>query len=113
MNGRCGSDKGMGDFKFKNTSVIDYTVVSAQALKFIENFDIMELDCLYSDGHCLLSTDLTFKKLHKNKIDIDVVIGHIQNVPKWNNDKNNLNLLIKLTKLKLQKLKISYSNSPS
>ena len=67
LNDRCGNDKGKGVFTFKNTSVIDYIVVSAQALKFIENFDITELDCLYSDGHCLLSTDLTFKQCIKIK----------------------------------------------
>ena len=106
LNGRCGNDKGKDAFTFKNISVIDYTVVSAQALKFIENFDITELDCLYSDGHCLLSTDLTFKKMHRNKIDSNGVNEQMQYVPKWNNDKNR-NFLIKLTKIKLQKLKFS------
>ena len=33
-------DKGKGAFTFKNISMIDYTIVSVQALKFIEFFFI-------------------------------------------------------------------------
>lgn len=68
LNGRCGKDKGIGSCTFKNMSVIDYTIVSAQALKFILNFEIVEMDSLYTDFHCLLNTTLTFTsklKLHK------------------------------------------------
>ena len=60
LNGRCGKDRGVGSFTYKNTSVIDYTVVSAQILKFISNFEIIELDTLYTDYHCLLNTTVTF-----------------------------------------------------
>lgn len=62
LNGRCGKDKGVGVFTFKHLSVIDYSIVSAQALNYVENFAITELDCLYSEGHSLLSTDLKIKK---------------------------------------------------
>ena len=58
MNGRCGQDKGRGKLTFKEISVIDYSIVSAHALKFVHDFDINKLDCLFSDGHSLLSTHL-------------------------------------------------------
>ena len=47
-------------FTFKNTSIIDYTVISAEALKFNIRFWITELDTLFTDHHSLLSTTLTF-----------------------------------------------------
>ena len=61
MNGRCGQDRGIGEFTFKNTSVIDYSIASAHALKFVQNFNILELHCLFTDGLSLLSTYLNLK----------------------------------------------------
>ena len=58
LNGRCGKDKGVGAFTFKQCSVID----SCQALKFINSLEIQELDSLYTDGHALLQTVLKFKQ---------------------------------------------------
>ena len=53
----------MGAFTFKNTSTIDYSLFSTEPLKFIADFDIKELDALYSDGHNLLNTTLKFRNL--------------------------------------------------
>ena len=55
MNGRCGQDRGIGEFTFMHTFVIDYSIASARALKFVQNFNILRLDCLFSDGHSLLT----------------------------------------------------------
>lgn len=66
LNGRCGEDKDVGNFTFRNISVIDYSIVSVEALKYIEDFCISELDCLYTDGHSLLTTTLTFKSPNKD-----------------------------------------------
>ena len=53
MNGRCGQDKGRGEFTFKNLSVIDYSIASAHALKFVDTFNICGLDCFsQTDTHC-------------------------------------------------------------
>ena len=63
LNGRCGKDKEMGAFTFKNTSTIDYSIFSTESLKFVADFDIKELVALYSDGHSLLNTTLKFRNL--------------------------------------------------
>ena len=87
MNGRCGLDKGIGEFTFKKTSVIDYSIVSAHALKFVSNFNITEVDCLFSDGHSLLSTYLDLKTSEtkiKNK-----TCNMTKATPKWKEDKKS------------------------
>ena len=35
LNGRCGKDKGTGNFTFRNSSIIDYSIASAYALKYV------------------------------------------------------------------------------
>ena len=47
----------------KNTSTIDYSICSTKSLKIVADFDIKELDALYSDGHSLLNTTLKFRNL--------------------------------------------------
>ena len=87
LNGRCGRDKGNGEYTFKQCSVIDYSIVSAQALNFVSNFEICELDPLFTDGHSLLITTLKFSDIqpkineqkHKNA----------KKRPKWQDDKRN------------------------
>ena len=54
LNGRSGSDAGIGKFTFRNSSVIDYVIVSADSAKYVQNFQIIDLDPLFSDGHSLL-----------------------------------------------------------
>ena len=39
----------------QHQSVIDYSIAARKALRFIDTFEIVELDSLFSDGHCLLS----------------------------------------------------------
>ena len=53
-------DKSLGRFTFKNVSVIDYTIASASVFHHLCNFEVIELDPLYSDGHCLLCTTLKY-----------------------------------------------------
>ena len=87
LNGRVGSDNQTGQFTFRDTSVIDYSLASASLLSLIDHFEVIDLDRLYSDGHSLISTHLV-----KN----DAIIthnNHTQNnktAPKWKDDKNEL-----------------------
>ena len=53
----------MGAFTFKNTSTFDDSLFSTESLKFVSDFDIKELDALYSVGHSLLNTTLKFRNL--------------------------------------------------
>ena len=61
-NGRCGSDKNIGAMTFRNQSIIDYSIIPHQALQFVKMFSILELDSLFSDGHSLIITTLSFSQ---------------------------------------------------
>ena len=72
------------EFK-QNLPVIDYSIASAHALKLVKDFNINDLDCIYSDGHSLLTTiinviqvpdKLTKAKKHTN-----------QQKPRWQNNR--------------------------
>ena len=52
-----------GAYTFKNTSIIDYAILSAETLNFFADFEIRETDALYSDGHALSVTTLKFQKI--------------------------------------------------
>jgi len=63
LNGRFGSDKNIGEFTFKNQSVIDYSICSLKTLEFVKEFEIIDTDTLYSDGHKLMRNVLFSSKL--------------------------------------------------
>jgi len=58
LNGRYSTDRTTGKSTYRDASVIDYMISSRSMLKMLNYFEINELDCLYSDGHNLLSLDL-------------------------------------------------------
>ena len=62
LNGRCGSDKNIGAMTFRSQSIIDYAIISHQALDFVKMFSILELDSIFSDGHSLITTTLSFEQ---------------------------------------------------
>ena len=62
LNGRCGSDKHIGAMTFRGQSIIDYTIISHQALGFVKMFSILELDSIFSDGHSLITTTLSLEQ---------------------------------------------------
>ena len=82
LNGRIGNDS-TGNYTFRDTSVIDYTISSINALSLVENFEISELDRLFSDGHCLLETEM------KLQISFNTMVGKAsqQNSHKWKENK--------------------------
>ena len=55
LNGRFGKDKTVGNLTVRNQSLIDYTICSFDCLKHLLDFEVIETDCLISDGHALLS----------------------------------------------------------
>ena len=55
VNGRVGHDKNVGNYTFRNTSVIDYALATANCFEYFLDFKIEEVDPLFSDGHSLLS----------------------------------------------------------
>ena len=58
VNGRVGKDKGIGRKTFRKTSTIDYTICTANCFPFLTQFEVIELDPIFSDGHSLLSWSL-------------------------------------------------------
>ena len=54
VNGRFGKDKGIGETTFRDKSLIDYTLCSAESFEILNDFEVIELDSVFSDGHALL-----------------------------------------------------------
>ena len=75
LNGRCGADIHVGAMTFQGQSVIDYSIAARKALRFIDTFEIVELDSLFSDGHCLLSTSFKFHGIPVNETKQNVPVG--------------------------------------
>ena len=64
LNGRFGDDSNIGNFTFRDQSVIDYTISSKAGFDILNNFKIYQLDGIYSDGHCLLEMKIAFSPTH-------------------------------------------------
>lgn len=58
INGRVGKDRGVGAPTFRDKSVIDYTLSTADCFPWLSTFEVKEVDAIFSDGHCLLSWSL-------------------------------------------------------
>ena len=58
LNERYGQDEGVGSFTFRDQSVIDYAITSRRGFILLSDFEIQNLDRIYSDGHCLLQITL-------------------------------------------------------
>ena len=54
INGRYGKDRGIGALTFRDQSLIDYTVCTADSFKIMQDFEVVELDPIFSDGHAAL-----------------------------------------------------------
>jgi hypothetical protein len=55
LNGRTGTDLGIGKCTCKDASVVDYVLVSEKCFDWISKFDILDFEKLYSDAHCALT----------------------------------------------------------
>ena len=51
LNGRVHKDRNLGNFTFRNKSVFDYVLSTAESFQYVINFEISETDFLFSDGH--------------------------------------------------------------
>ena len=51
LNGRVHKDRNLGNFTFRNKSVFDYVLSTAESFQYVINFEISETDSLFSDGH--------------------------------------------------------------
>lgn len=99
FNGRLSKDKNNGAFTFRDRSVIDYAVSTAECFKYIEDFDITLTDSIFSDGHNALCFRISFPELDIPKQKCNCTRN---NKPKWrpesshtfvnNIDKEHLNI---------------------
>ena len=58
LNFRLGNDRDVGKLTFRDTSLIDYTIASANCFKLIKSSSVKETDRLFSDGHSFLKWSL-------------------------------------------------------
>jgi hypothetical protein len=75
LNGRMGTDKDTGQFTYRNSSVIDYAIATAECFVFLTEFGIIETDSLFSDGHAIIKFTVSSKTKvtppHKQKLHKD------------------------------------------
>ena len=62
LNGRFGHDKNKGAMTFRNVSVIDYAIVSMKCFDLLNDFQINDVDRIFSDGHAFLLLNIKKKK---------------------------------------------------
>ena len=86
-NGRLDKDRLIGQFTFRKTSVIDYTLGTIDALRLIDQFSIFETDTIYSDGHSILSH--AFAPSNSATNEDNHVTGNFSR-PKWDDSYSNI-----------------------
>ena len=79
VNGRFSADRECGKYTFRKTSVIDYSLVTADTFGILNSFNILDTDPIFSDGHCILSCTLFCKPPQSHDTDQ----GHSKQT-KWN-----------------------------
>ena len=84
LNGRYGQDEGVGSFTFRDQSVIDYAITCRRGFTLLPNFEIQDLDRIYSDGHCLLQITAPCDSSSKNNLKIP---QHSPKPRKWDQQK--------------------------
>ena len=52
MNGRYGKDSQVGKKTCKNSSTVDYVIISAHCIESVSDFAVMDFEPLFSDIHC-------------------------------------------------------------
>jgi hypothetical protein len=88
VNGRVGTDGGIGSLTCKNSSVVDYAVVSYDIFALVEDFAVLEFDNVFSDVHCpieLMLVMVSEKNVELVEEDISKVSSNCKF--KWKNNK--------------------------
>ena len=85
-NGRLFRDKGIGSATCKNTTVVDYCIMSPELFSYVSNFEILPFDPLLSDIHNGIAVEFLSKPY---KQDIVVTEEQITTKCKWANEKKD------------------------
>ena len=96
ISGRFGKDRGMGAQTFRYKSVIDYTLCTAESFEILNEFEVVELDSIFSNGHALLSWSIACNLL-MNKT-TEITHNYIHNF-QWS--ENSKDLFISINKAEI------------
>ena len=69
VHGRFGKDKGTGTQTFRYKYVID-TLCTAKSFEILNDFEVVEPDSIFSDGHALLSWSIALNLLMNKTTEI-------------------------------------------
>ncbi|CAG2222549.1 unnamed protein product [Mytilus edulis] len=67
VNGRLGKDKGIGALTCKNTTIVDYCILSPELFPYISEFEVLPFDPMISDVHNALHVKILCKLIDVNK----------------------------------------------
>lgn len=84
LNGRFGKDQDVGKPTFRGISVIDYIISSLNGLTLLSDFEVIETDRLFSDGHALLSFEINTKG---SNVYTKTTQTNFTQRPKWDENK--------------------------
>ena len=64
-------DKELGKYTFRQISVIDYSLVTVDTFSLLRNFNVLETDPIFSDGHSILRVSLyKYQRLTMEALDM-------------------------------------------
>ncbi|CAC5399374.1 unnamed protein product [Mytilus coruscus] len=85
-NSRIGVDKGVGKTTCKNTSVVDYLLLSSKLFTLVKEFEIQQVDPLLSDVHSAIHITLKSQSVsHEN----NSVTSYQTSKTRWHDNKRN------------------------
>ena len=85
VNGRIYNDKESGNFTFRDKSVVDYVLSTAECFRYYSNFEIIETDSLHSDGHSVIAWEFNCKPF-QHVLDCDSLQNYKKLKYIWDNN---------------------------
>jgi hypothetical protein len=90
LNGRFGKDKLIGALTCKDSSIVDYAVVSSSMFDLLLDFEILEFCHLYSDVHCPLTFSLTRVLSNQKVINYQPDVVNDPHIKLWDRQKSDV-----------------------
>jgi hypothetical protein len=91
LNGRVGSDAGIGKLTCKESSTVDYCITSPNILPYVYDFNILDFDPCFSDVHCAINVTLkSLVNLTNNEyVNVAPISNDYWRRPTWKKDYEN------------------------
>ena len=93
LNGRVGSDQGIGKLTCKEKSVVDYIIASPVCFSQVRKFKVEQFCELYSDIHCAVSCEIKRECIPDNSNSVGGEASSMNPCytrPKWNDEVKNM-----------------------